>query len=187
MEAEEIAKTVHTARWAAGRAAEEAFTALVNRFERTALAVAYGCCGDSTLAGDVTQESFLRAWQRLDELEDEHKFGAWLCGIVRNLAIDAKRRGPKRTEWIEDGSSIATAPPADSLQRIEEEDRIAQAQRQLDDQSRAVVVLRYYENLNSAAIAELLGSTATAVDMRLSRARRTLRELLDENKAVSRP
>jgi RNA polymerase sigma-70 factor (ECF subfamily) len=77
--------------------------------------------------------------------------------------------------------------PADPLQRIEEEDRVTKALRQLDEQSRAVVVLRYYENLGSAAIAELLGSTPTAVDMRLSRARRTLRELLDENEAVSRP
>lgn len=187
LEAEEIAKTVHTARSVAGRAAEQAFSALVNRFERTALAVAYACCGDSALAGDVTQEAFLRAWQRLDELEDETKFGAWLCGIVRNLAIDAKRRGPKRTESIEDGSAVAMVQPADPLQRVEEEDRIAKALRQLDDQSRAVVVLRYYENLGSAAIAELLGSTPTAVDMRLSRARRTLRELLDENEAVSRP
>ena len=187
MEAEEIARTVQTARSAARGAAEDAFGALVNRFERTALAVAHACCSDSTLAGDVTQDAFLRAWQRLHELEDETKFGAWLCGIVRNLAIDAKRRGPRRTESIEDGSSIATAPPADPLQRVEEADRITNALGQLDEQSRAVVVLRYYENLSSAAIAELLGSTTTAVDMRLSRARKTLRDLLNENEAVSRP
>src|SRR5947207_8998062 len=48
----------------------------------------------------------------------------------------------------------------------------------LDEASRTVVVLRYYENLSSADIAELVGATPAAVDMRLSRARRTLRELL---------
>src|SRR5689334_8543590 len=70
-----------------------AFCALVRRFERTALAVAYACCGgDASLAGDVTQEAFLRAWRRLGELKDEEKFGPWLCGIVRNLSADARRR-----------------------------------------------------------------------------------------------
>src|SRR4051794_33816370 len=66
-----------------------AFAALVKRFERTALAVAFACTGgDAALAGDITQEAFLRAWRRLGDLSDERKFGPWLCGIIRNLAAD---------------------------------------------------------------------------------------------------
>ena len=70
----------------------EAFAALVERFEKTALAVAYAACGDANQAADVVQEAFLRAWQRLRELQDERKFGPWLCTIVRNIATDSRRR-----------------------------------------------------------------------------------------------
>src|SRR5438552_748526 len=77
----------------------DALTTLIRRFERTALAVAFACCGDAHLAGDLTQEAFLRAWKRLHELKDEHKFAAWLCGIVRNLAADARRRAAARGRW----------------------------------------------------------------------------------------
>ena len=59
------------------------------------------------------------------------------------------------------------------------------AMRQLDEISRTAVVLRYYENLSSMEIAELIGATPAAVDMRLSRARTRLRDLLD--RAVNGP
>jgi pimeloyl-ACP methyl ester carboxylesterase len=49
-----------------------------------------------SLAGDVTQDAFLRAWQRLEELKEPGRFGAWLGRIVRNLALDARRRGSRR-------------------------------------------------------------------------------------------
>ena len=161
----------------------DAFATLIRRFERTALAVAFGCCGDGHLSGDLTQEAFLRAWQRLRELKDEQKFAAWLCGIVRNLAADARRRGGgKRTTG---GDALAAAgenvaDPAANLDAIERRDQIAWALRRLDETSRAAVVLRYYEGLSSPAIAELTDSTPAAVDMRLSRARKTLRELLSD-------
>jgi RNA polymerase sigma factor (sigma-70 family) len=161
-----------------------AFSTLVRRFERTALAVAYACCGgDASLAGDVTQEAFLRAWTRLGELKDDEKFAAWLCGIVRNLAADARRRGGRRkiaggVDALAAGENVAA--PASHPQRVEQADLIAWALRQLDETSRAAVVLRYYENLSSIAIAELIGSTPAAVDMRLSRARIALRGLLSE-------
>src|SRR5687767_1573632 len=68
-----------------------AFTALIGSVERVALAVAVGVVGEATAAGDVVQEGFLRAWQRLGELKEPAKFSPWLCGIVRNLAIDVAR------------------------------------------------------------------------------------------------
>src|SRR5688572_15048453 len=68
-----------------------AFAALIGSVERVALAVAFGVVGEATAAGDVVQEAFLRAWQRLAELKEPAKFSPWLCGIVRNLAIDVAR------------------------------------------------------------------------------------------------
>ena len=176
------ADTVNTADWVRSArlsGSPAAFSALVQRYERTALAVAYACLGgDASLAGDVVQEAFLRAWRRLGELKDDTKFAAWLCGIVRNAAVDARRRGKKMLGG--DALTLAEpslADPRSALEGLERNDQIAWALRQLDDASRAAVVLRYYEQMSSAEIAELTDSTPTAVDMRLSRARRRLKEL----------
>ena len=173
------AELVRNAKRASAPTAAAAFSALVRRFERTALAVAYAACGDANQAADITQEAFLRAWRRLGELQDERKFAAWLCSIVRNLAADARRqcKGKARTDEFAQASGVPD--PVSTLERLEQSEQIDWALQRLDEPSRTVVVLRYYENLSSADIAELVGATPAAVDMRLSRARRTLRELLD--------
>lgn len=162
----------------------EAFAALIRQFERMALAVAYGVLGDASAAGDVAQEAFIRAWERLDDLREPERFGTWLCGIARNLAIDAFRRR-KPTEPLGPANTALepqrwTANPMDEVDRRENARRVADAIASLDEASRLVVTMRYYEDLSSKQIADALGMTPAAVDMRLSRARKQLRALLDD-------
>src|SRR6478752_2724151 len=78
----------------AGRRDPTAFAALVSTHERTALAVAFAVLGDASAAGDVVQDAFIKAWQRLPDLQDPDRFPGWLAQIVRNTAIDARRRQP---------------------------------------------------------------------------------------------
>src|SRR5438874_8287108 len=130
----------------ARRGDADAFATLIRRFERTALAVAFGCCGDGHLSGDLTQEAFLRAWQRLRELKDEQKFAAWLCGIVRNLAADARRRGAARGRWTIGGDSLAAgenvADPASQLDALERSVLLAWALRRLIETGGSAVGVR---------------------------------------------
>lgn len=159
-----------------------AFDRLIRRFERPALAVAFAVTADAAEAGDVVQEAFVRAWQRLSDLKEPHKFGPWLCGIVRHLALDARRRIRPRAAGAvpvdgSDGVPLAT-DPAEEMSRRETGERLAAAVAALDETSRSVVVLRYYDGLSSKEIGELLGLAPTAVDMRLTRARRQLKELM---------
>ena len=166
----------------------EAFAALVRIFERVALSVAYGVLGDGSAAGDVTQDAFIRAWERLGELREPERFGPWLCGIVRNLAIDALRRKrmtlPLTAGQVVVNSERWTSDPIDEVGRRETESLLAGAIASLDEQSRMVVVMRYYEDLSSKEIADLLEMTPAAVDMRLSRARKQLRTLLEGQPAA---
>ena len=69
-----------------------AFASLIRRCERPALAIAYAHLRDADRAGEVVQEAFIRSWRKLGDLEDPARFVPWLCGIVRNLAIDCRRR-----------------------------------------------------------------------------------------------
>jgi RNA polymerase sigma factor (sigma-70 family) len=166
----------------------EAFAALIRAYERIALSVAYGVLGDSNAAGDVTQDAFIRAWERLADLREPERFGTWLCGIVRNLAIDClRRKRPTQPLSAADSAVDAqrwTSNPLDEVGRRETETRLAEAIASLDEQSRLIVVMRYYDNQSSKQIADLLEMTPAAVDMRLSRARKQLKALLEEENAT---
>jgi RNA polymerase sigma factor (sigma-70 family) len=158
-----------------------AFAQLIGRYERTALAIAYGQLGCASSAGDVAQEAFLRAWQRLDELKEPARFGAWLTRIVRNLAADHIRRRPfQQVDNMEvlDGIEPVRLDPTADMDRAEMRSRIDEALDALDETTRSAVVLRYYEGMPSKRIGELLELSPAAVDMRLSRARAILREKL---------
>jgi RNA polymerase sigma factor (sigma-70 family) len=168
-----------------------AFARLIERHERAALAVAFGVLGDANAAGDAVQEGFVRAWERLADLKEPARFGPWLCGIVRNLAIDQLRRSrneprpgsetPAVREVRHDArhpGQAYSADPAEAMSRRERHDAVAAALDALDEISRSAVVLRYYDGLSSKQIGDLLDLAPAAVDMRLTRARRVLRDRL---------
>ena len=167
---------------AAQRGDARAFSALIARYERSVLAVAYAACGDSDRAADASQEAFLRAWRKLEMLQEPKCFGNWLLGIARNVALDAGRKLRRQpAEPLADQPVPVNADPLKGMHQREQSDRIAAALQQLDDLSRSAVVLRYYENLGSREIGQLIGLSPAAVDMRLMRARQQLKEFLGED------
>jgi len=167
----------------------QAFAALIRQHERVALSVAFGVMGDATAAGDVVQDAFIRAWDRLSDLREPERFATWLCGIVRNLSVDHLRRRKPAEALGSHKSPIAEKWTHDPLTELGERERrqgIHAAVMSLDEISRPVVVLRYYEGMASREIADLLELTPAAVDMRLSRARKQLRLLLDDLRGADR-
>jgi RNA polymerase sigma-70 factor (ECF subfamily) len=172
-----VADLVTRARGGDGRAFEE----LIRRHERLALGVAYALLQDATLAGDVVQEAFLRAWRRLADLSQASSFASWLCGIVRNLCIDHRRRRKVNLCGIEHArheTDPRSGAPGDALGRQELRHRIDTALATLDETTRTAVVLRYYHDLSSREIGATMGLSPAAVDMRLMRGRQALKEKL---------
>jgi len=161
----------------------EAFAALIRAYERVVLSVAFGVLGDPAAAADLAQDAFIRAWERLDDLREPERFATWLCGIVRNLAIDCLRSRRPVEPLL--GREPAADPrwthdPTDEVGRREQLAQVAAAIAALDEVSRPAIVLRYYEGLSSRQIAELLETSPAAIDMRLSRARKQLRAILGD-------
>ena len=159
----------------------EAFAALIRAFERTALSVAFGLVPDANAAGEVVQDAFVRAWERLGDLREPDRFAPWLCGIVRHLALDRIRRR-RNFEPLEEAGCRAdprwTSDPLEEIGQREMLDRIGRAIEALDEVTRPVLVLKYYQDLSSREIGDLMGLSPAAVDMRLTRARKQLRVLL---------
>jgi RNA polymerase sigma factor (sigma-70 family) len=163
---------------------ERAFVELIRQFEPLALAIALAICGRSDGAAEVVQEAFLRAWKRLADLEQPGRFGPWLMQIVRNLAKDEHRRNAlRKSEPTPEMPDPRAVDPYDGIDRRESAERLREAIEKLDEISQQIVGLRYFQNLGSREIGQLLDLSATAVNARLCRARQFLRERLDSDAA----
>lgn len=155
-----------------------AFSSLITAYERTALAIAYAVLADSAAAGDAVQEACIKAWQNFSNLNDPGRFPAWFARIVRNAALDLHRRRPVRSADVTSLSLTWTLNPTAGLEEVETRQRIDAALAQLDELTRSAVVLRYYDNLSSREIGQILDLSPAAVDTRLNRARHELRQKL---------
>ena len=162
---------------------DQRFTEIVNTYRRPLLAYIFPLAnGDTALAEDIVQETFLRAWRRIDRLTaDQGSVIGWLRQVARNVAIDDYRmRGarPVETEFAYPGSVAgATKDYADDVLR---EMAVAELLESLWPEHRAVVVEVYLRDRTTAQAAAALGVPVGTVKSRLHYALRTLRENLDE-------
>ena len=165
------------AAWAVAGDAD-AFGELIDANERAALAVAYAVTRDGAKSADAVQEACLRAWRKRGSLAEPERFAAWLLNIVRRCAVDQIRRGGRRAEPL--ATEPAGEPAADPLERREQDETVRRALDALDAETRLAVSMRFYDASSSRQIAEVLGCSPAAVDMRLKRGRDKLRELLHD-------
>src|SRR6516165_2166216 len=78
-----------------------AFEVLVARYQSLVCSVAYSACGNLAQSEDVAQETFWTAWRQRASLEQPDRLKAWLCGVARNLAKNARRRASRPVESAE--------------------------------------------------------------------------------------
>jgi len=146
-----------------------AFETLYRRYRDWTVRLARRWCGNDTDASDVLQEAFLWVLGKLPELELRVRFTTLLFPVVRNLAW--RRRKARRPEVLEDApeSAVADDPPAHS-------DDLAHVLGSLPEAQRAVVLLRFVDDLPLADVAARLCVPVGTVKSRLHQALRLLRE-----------
>lgn len=162
---------------------KDAYCGLVRRYQGCAYAAAIAVIGDMDLAFDVVQEAMLRAWTDLPKLRQADRFGPWLRGIVRHMALRALREIGRVQLLAEQLSkACATAPPGPppdiTTQCREQRQILQQALNRLGDANREAIWLHYVEDMSYVRIACMLGISETAVQGRLQRGRTELREEL---------
>jgi RNA polymerase sigma-70 factor (ECF subfamily) len=160
------------------------FEALYERHSREVWALAYARWMNADTALDITQETFLRLWKQWETGEAIVNPRAWLLRVARNLAEDhaksAFRRNGTHPPQTMNGVEAQGPLPLDTLER---EETFAQLHAELESLSRAdreILTLRYALDYTTDEIAETLGINATAVHMRLSRARQRLADRLKD-------
>ena len=166
----------------------DAFDALVARHHRGIYNMVYRMLGNAEDASDVTQETFLRAYTRLETFKPGHSFLAWVRRIASNLVIDhvRRRRAPEVSldQHLEAGRQLAdpgpAASPAERLEMAEDSRRVLSAVQELPPKQRAVLVLRHVEGLKLVEIARTLRMPIGTVKTMLFRGRAAVREMVGE-------
>jgi len=158
------------------------FDLLYQQHSREVWALAYARWMNADTALDIAQEAFLRLWKKLEEGEEIVNPRAWLLRVARNLAEDlAKssfRRNGTHPPQLMNGVQSREASPLDLLEREESFAQLRALLHEMPQADREILTLRYALDYNTGQIADLLGINATAVHMRLSRARQRLADRL---------
>lgn len=155
-----------------------AFGDLVCLHRQGVINVVYRMCGDAELAEDAAQEAFIRAWMNLHRYQPHSPFRNWVYRIATNAALDVLRR-QRETINIEEIPLKSHRPNPESAAVSEERAVfIQQAVLGLPEASRAVIILREYEDFSYREIAETLDIPIGTVMSRLNYARKQLRQAL---------
>jgi RNA polymerase sigma-70 factor (ECF subfamily) len=136
--------------------------------------------GDRDLAAELTQEAFVRAFDRLDQFAGGSSFYTWLYRLARNRALDVLARKRPVAAGDEALERAASAPsPADAVANEDLRARVREALATLPPDVREILLMREFDGLDYEAIAEALEVPVGTVKSRLSRARAELRSRLE--------
>lgn len=165
----------------ARRGNREAFGELVLRYEQRLMRVIGRFIADRETVRDLAQETFLRAYERLDQFDPSRRFGPWLFRIGVNLTLDYLRKHKRRGRWTlfsetspeqQDGPAIP-----DPRRQHDLSQEVQAVLNQLPEKYRNVLILRDLENFSTSEIAAILNRTEATIRWRLAEARRRFQKL----------
>ncbi|MCG9134813.1 sigma-70 family RNA polymerase sigma factor [Candidatus Poribacteria bacterium] len=163
---------------------DSAFSELVKKYQQPVHALVWRKIGDFHIAEEITQDTFLKAYQRLGTLKQPQRFTGWLYVIAANNCKMWMRKKRLQTEPLEEVDSAQLEKATYSQYVIEENEQItAEAQREvvkqllakLQESDRTIVTLHYFSEMSAAEIGEFLGVSVNTIKSRLRRAQQRLK------------
>lgn len=172
---------------------QQAFELLVERYRQRVIGVLFHLVGNADDADELAQEVFLRVFRSRRGYKPTAKFSTWLFTIVNNLALNAIRNRKRKATNIASTESgplgarpmelLAVSPSGASPSRVFAREEMAeivrQAVAQLSEDQRMAVMLHRFEGMSYKQIGDVLEKSEMAVKSLLSRARTSLREILE--------
>ena len=166
-----------------------AFEELVARHRDKIYARAFSMLRNEDDATDLSQEAWVKGWQRLHQFQGDSSFATWMTRIVINLCLDQLRKNKRiksesidemneETGGVERQMPVITPNPTEGLERGELRQRIDKALGQLSYEHRTVLILHEFEELEYKLIAKKMGCSIGTVMSRLFYARRKMAALL---------
>ena len=177
----------------AAQGSERAFRDLLRRYERPVFSLIVRMVRDRTLAEDISQEAFIRAFKAIGSYDPRYKFSSWMFKIAHNLTIDHLRRKRIETVSIHGSPNAVTAEeqsrtslvlessqerPDAYVENMELGSQIEAAIGKLRPEYRSVTLLRHVEGYSYQEIADILGLPLGTVKTYIHRARLELKSAL---------
>ena len=155
----------------------DAFAQLVEQHEAMVFSLAWNFFGDRSRAEEVAQDVFLQLYRNLDSIESEAHLLFWLRQVTTRRCIDLTRRTKLKAVSLDDAGDLpAASKVADPLL-----DRtLKRLLQELPEAQRAVVTLRYQEDLDPSEICRIVGMPVNTVKSHLHRALQSLRRKLEK-------
>ncbi len=162
-----------------------AFSELVEKYQKQVHALAWRKIGDFHTAEDITQDTFLKAYQRLHTLKKPHRFAGWLYVIATRRCLALFRQKRLQTQVIENIDTPVSNKDAYSQHIAEEQAKTIVKEQQevvkkllatLKESDRTVITLHYFGEMTCEEMSEFLGVSANTIKSRLRRARNRLKK-----------
>lgn len=166
------------------RGDERSFAELVEALSRPLIATAYRYARDWEWARDLTQETWIRVYERIHSYDPSKSFRAWLFTVHRNACLDHVRRAWVRLESPAPAGSAAFSQraaggdPHEQTERREFHDRLLRALGELSERQRQVFVRVHIEQAEPQQVAEAMGIKYTTLRATLHFARKRLANIL---------
>lgn len=164
----------------ARRGNTDAFGQLVLRYERRVMRVIRRFMPDDQLVQDLTQEAFLRAFDRLDQFDPSRRFGPWLFRIAVNLTYDHLRRVKRRGKWAlfsETGQERTPDPETEDPRiNLDLSQEVQMVMADVPETYRTVLILRDLEGFSTSEVAAVTERSEATIRWRLAEARRMFRD-----------
>jgi RNA polymerase sigma-70 factor (ECF subfamily) len=159
-----------------------AFENLIRIYQTMIHSLTYRMTGSLADADDLSQETFIRAFEQLASFRGESKFSSWLCRVAVNACLNWRQRERRRAEvheqWAGDQQSASVSEEREGA--LDENTRNVQAAlNRLPAKQRAAIILTVYEEMNHAEAARVLGCSEATVSWRVFAARTKLKRWLN--------
>ena len=156
-----------------------AFDQLVLRYQLPMYRTALQIVQDESLARDITQNGFIKSWEKLHTYNSKYRFYSWLYKIIINESLN-KKRSLRKMDDLEMIETSNETPYAQMVQN-EEKEKLHKAISLLTEEQKIVIHLRHFEELSYQEISDVLDIEMKTVKSRLYSARMKLREILQPN------
>jgi len=164
---------------------------LVNEHQREIIGFHYRFVGNLADAEDLAQETFIKAYKKINTLKDHKKAKSWLYSIARNTVIDFFRKSKNKEVALSDALLESIAATTTTAATYQEKAISNEISRELDrcidrlvKEDRAIVRLLYYEGFSYKEITDLLNINENTLKSRLHRARSVLLEMIRTSKPL---
>lgn len=161
-----------------------AFRLIFEQNKRLVGGFIFGMTGDVELTEELTQETFVRAFENIGYLQDETKLSTWLCGIAKNIVFNlfrSRESAKQKIKTIKQNSANYSPPmisPETEILNNELNQKIHQALQKLNENRRTVFTLKVIQQLSYAEIAEITGFSIPKLKTDLHRAKAEMREMI---------